>query len=519
MRRALLPAALLAAGCGGGDGGGLSGGERDELAACARAMDAVGGAVPAGPPLEHALRYADACGAKVGGLDRLREAEPEERLQVLAAETDLVCAEAATELSAVEPARRWELLARRCGPGHYGLPPDQLALLSAEWFVIQRSAARAATLRERAVGDLAEEFDAAAKKMSLPLPLPVFATGVYQLPRATHATTAAPGPYVVVSSGRLQVGLPPVARASGRGARIVFPAGAAFPGAPVDLAKLPVEVDALVAAAPGGGVLLLADAASPAMRGLDVARLLAAHRPRFGLVAGYTLAAHLQLLGPGGTETGGEPGAQVILFLRKGRVDVVGGGEPPRPVPYLDQRPDRAELQSLLRQAADRTPGGLRVLLAAEPGPSVQDLVIVLDAVHGAGVDEVMAIDPDAQPDFAAPVGPTVGATTPAGPPLPASAADRAAVEEAIDARIRRDRAAIDACYRPQEAARAPARPDIKVTFVIDAAGKVTAARASGYARGVASCVAARIEAMDFPPPPGGAPMQLIRSFVLRPPR
>jgi hypothetical protein len=151
--------------------------------------------------------------------------------------------DAVQKLKGTEP-RTWMAgLAAACKADHFALDADQIAMLSPEWFVLQKIGEIAARHAKAATGASKAKLGQAMAGFRMPLPLPAVAAGRYDLPVVPDAASIpiATRTYVIASGdGMLWVGATPHGVLGGAGAGIAAAKG--FPGNEADRAGLRAAV-------------------------------------------------------------------------------------------------------------------------------------------------------------------------------------------------------------------------------------------------------------------------------------
>ena len=351
--------------------------------------------MPRLPPRERVKRLAAGCAAACPGLGDYARRPERERVQALVRGCGLDCRAELEPLAARRPpGQRWELSIATCGAAYYGLPAGAEALLSPEWFVVQRVAAwLAGELAGRpGDGELGERAAAAVAAARFALPLPARAPGLYELPRAVHAAPSRAAAYVRVEPEALTAATLPVAALGLHGATLVAGQGGRLFGglaSPLAAAELPARLRELRAdAAAPGDVLLVADQAVPA------ARLLAAAQ---ATLADPDLVARL-----GVTTVDGEAGEHTVRLLaapegRRGfavtvslldeRYSVVLADGTYNPFDRVDGGYDPIALEHFLARhpAGATAKAPLRIVIRGQRATS-RDLAELLDAAASAGV-------------------------------------------------------------------------------------------------------------------------------------
>jgi hypothetical protein len=404
VRRTAVVAVLAFGACRGhGDGGAKA---SRELAPCIAAIDRAS-MLPGDERLEALARgCAPACDGLTAWLDA-RAAAPEPGAQrrqwlepgaTVAAALDpglallrgcqALCTPAADAVVTKAPTEeRWPALLAACGPARFGLSNDRLDLASDTWLILHRINDWLETLRRAAVDDpqLPAQLERATLRALFRLPLPARHAGAgYRLPPSQRGRVSDAVIYVIVTGDGLRVGAVPLVRLRGPELELRPGPGGALPGQRVDDAQVGataidyagyVERDLRQAAELPP--LILADAAAPASRVVEVVGLLGAPRVELG-VGGDVALAHRIALAPATPATAAAP----VIRVGDGAVEILGLSDDRTTT--LDRLGD--ELRHFTAVNAPVRLAALELATAA----TVADLVAVLDACADAHIDALL---------------------------------------------------------------------------------------------------------------------------------
>lgn len=509
----------------------------DQIAACTSTLELLGSAD------SHSVRQlAEGCGYDCRGLYAYAFAAPGARTRALLVGCDVACNERALEAAAnADPAYKWPLLAETCGASHYGLPADQTALMSPQWFVVHRIGAWI-----HRTGDSA--LVRAATDVLFQLPLPTAVRDDFRLPDSMAvAPIGGATTYVVVDSATVRAAALPMARITPGGAALAEVPGGTFPGAEVALPALEERVRALqaevaardprrgrvnvwieddeVPAAPfltslsdehratfGAAPLLLADRGLPAARLVEVLRALPTNGARLAVARGI-LGQHRLWLGvvAGFRPDEGYP----TLVLRGGEIALVAPGTTDAPAPLNDVLLER--LGEDLAPIPRNHPGLTAVFITLDdPAVTVQDLTILLDAAGAAGFDLALIVDPAAPhhltlppwgPSLPPPPAPETKLVVRVGPMTGTAGLDPNIVRRYVRQKL----PDLHACV-----AGTSLTGTITVSFTIRPEGRVSDADARGLGdAAVERCVRDVVAAIHFPKPDGGARQKISFDLVI----
>lgn len=547
--------------------------ERERLAECRAALEAI---AVADPPLRMRL-LATGCGAALPGFAELSRVDASQQALILARDSDLFCnPRVGADVAAAAPEDKLALLVAGCGAGYFGLAAGQEALMSQDWFVVQRVGAwlAKALAAAKAAGedDLVAACVAAMAPVRIALPVPAAAPARYELPAAAHgAPTDAPA-FVLIGADALTMAATPSAVLTPEGARMT----GELPGAAVALDELDARLAAVapapaaarprpkpakpdepaepaaadkpraVARARNAGVLavlnsepsgtledltdgddlwpdsaaplLVADRALPAHRLLEVAEALETRGARLAVAAGGVAGEHGVRFG-----ARARPGTARVRVALEDDGASVQTASTSVSIPKVAGAYDTAALEQALLAIPDR---GAVLNLAAGAQATVAELAATLDVVRDAGFKFVV-------------VGPfgTIGSgmgTIGHGPGYPGPRPTRRPAapvvgvgsetvsgdidKEMIRKYIRQNTPRLQYCYQKRLVDKPALQGKVTAKFTINPEGLVIASTATGIGDAeLEACIAGVIRNIRFPKIGGDKPVTIIYPFVFKP--